>query len=64
MLVATLSNKSRAHTRNPVKRALLFAMAAFVLIVCTGLFMFIRIYNGHIAESLHKERRQQMKEIT
>lgn len=64
MLVAALSNKSRAHTRNPVKRALLFAMAAFVLIVCTGLFMFIRIYNGHIAESLHKERRQQMKEIT
>ena len=45
-------------------RALAFALAAFLLLVCVAFFIFMRLYDRYIDDILYKERQQQMKEVT
>ena len=45
-------------------RALAFALAAFLLLICVAFFIFMRLYDRYIDDILYKERQQQMKEVT
>ena len=45
-------------------RALAFALAAFLLLICVAFFIFMRLYDRYIVDILYKERQQQMKEVT
>lgn len=45
-------------------RALAFALAAFLLLICIAFFIFMRLYDRYIDDILYKERQQQMKEVT
>lgn len=45
-------------------RALAFALAAFLLLICVAFFIFMQLYDRYIDDILYKERQQQMKEVT
>ena len=45
-------------------RALAFALAAFLLLICVAFFIFMWLYDRYIDDILYKERQQQMKVVT